>query len=197
MENPKKFTLQKNVPVKISEIKAGSAGNAKDEFVELYNPNEYHINIAGSGLALQGFSLGGGAANFALTSVPGKVYIAPFSYFLLTSATNYSGSVSADATFNNLATDVLVANGGLALATSTTSPTPQHQSGYAWHASRQLIAKAVILELIAPPLWPKTVHLERIAQGYPSATSTLALSFRRAHQMMGNGVDETTTRLNS
>ena len=55
-----------------------------------------------------------------MTAAPGKVYIAPFSYFLLTSATNYSGSVPADATFNNLATDVLIAsNGGLSLATST------------------------------------------------------------------------------
>ena len=92
-EGPKKFILQRTIPLKISEIKAGSTGNGKDEFVELYNPNEYHINIAGSGLALQGFTSGGGATNFALTAAPGKVYIAPFSYFLLTSATNYSGSV--------------------------------------------------------------------------------------------------------
>ena len=86
----------------------------KDEFVEIYNPNEYYINIAGSGLALHGFSTGGGATNFTFTATPNKTYIAPFSYYLLSSATNYNGSIPTDATFNNLTTDVLVSsNGGL------------------------------------------------------------------------------------
>ena len=119
-ENPKKFILQKTVPVKISEIKAGSTGNGKDEFVELYNPNDFYINLnqikTDGDLALYGY---GTSTHFALTFSPNKNYIAPFSYFLLTSATNYSGSVSADATFSNLTSDLLIANGGLLIATST------------------------------------------------------------------------------
>ena len=193
-EGPKKFILQRTIPLKISEIKAGSTGNGKDEFVELYNPNEYHINIAGSGLALQGFTSGGGATNFALTAAPGKVYIAPFSYFLLTSATNYSGSVPADATFNNLATDVLVANGGLSLATSTTvanaTSTKVDMLGYGTQPTANCESSDTGTNCAAT-LAEDGSSLERIAQGYPSATSTnTLLASGGAHQMMGNGVDK-------
>ena len=185
--------MQRTIPLKISEIKAGSTGNTKDEFVELYNPNEYHINIAGSGLALQGFSLGGGATNFALTAAPGKTYIAPFSFYLLTSATNYSGSVPADATFNNLATDVLVANGGLSLATSTApanaTSTKVDMLGYGTQPTANCESSDTGVNCVAA-LAEDSSSLERIAQGYPSATSTNTfLASGGAHQMMGNGVD--------
>ena len=161
--------------------------------MELYNPNEYHINIAGSGLALQGFTAGGGANNFALTAAPGKVYIAPFSYFLLTSATNYSGSVPADATFDNLATDVLVANGGLSLATSTTvslaTSTKVDMLGYGTQPTANCESSETSVNCAAA-LAEDGSSLERIAQGYPSATSTnTLLASGGAHQMMGNGVD--------
>ena len=193
-EGPKKFILQKTIPLKISEIKAGSTGNGKDEFVELYNPNEYHINIAGSGLALQGFSSGGGATNFALTAAPGKTYIAPFSFYLLTSATNYSGSVPADATFNNLATDVLVDNGGLTIATSTNvanaTSTKVDMLGYGTQMSVNCENSDTAGSVCAAALAEDGSSLERIAQGYPSATSTnTLLASGGAHQMMGNGVD--------
>ena len=89
-----KVYFAKNRSVKISEIKAGSTGNGKDEFVELYNPNDFYINLnqikIDGDLALYGY---GTSTHFALTFSPNKNYIAPFSYFLLTSATNYSGSV--------------------------------------------------------------------------------------------------------
>ena len=43
---------------------------------------------------------------------------------------------------------------------------------------------------IAPPLWRKTVRLKRIAQGYPSATSTAPFYFPAERIEMGNGVDK-------
>ena len=125
--------------------------------------------------------------------MPGKVYIAPFSYFLLTSATNYSGSAPADATFNNLATDVLVANGGLALATSTTvanaTSTKVDMLGYGTQPTANCESSDTGTNCAAA-LAEDGSSLERIAQGYPSATSTAPLlASGGAHQMMGNGVD--------
>jgi len=193
-DGPKKFILQKTIPLKISEIKAGSTDNAKDEFVELYNPNEYHINIAGSGLALHGFSAGGGATNFALTTAPGKTYIAPFSYFLLTSATNYSGSVPADATFDNLSTDVLIANGGLSLATSTIVSNATSTKVDMLCYGTQLTANCENSDTVgvaqAFALAEDGSSLERIAQGYPNATSTSeSMASGGMDFMKGNGVD--------
>lgn len=194
-EGPKKFILQRTIPVKISEIKSGSTGNAKDEFVELYNPNDYHINIAGSGLALHGFSAGGGATNFALTATPNKTYIAPFSYYLLGSATNYNGSIPADATFDNLSADVLVAsNGGLSLATSTNvanaTSTKVDMLCYGTEPAANCENSDTAGSAQALALAETGGSLERIAQGYPNATSTAPdLISGGTHQMKGNGID--------
>ncbi|MEK7130866.1 MAG: carboxypeptidase regulatory-like domain-containing protein, partial [Patescibacteria group bacterium] len=194
-DGQKKFILQRTIPLKISEIRAGSAGNAKDEFVEIYNPNEYYINIAGSGLALHGFSTGGGATNFTFTATPNKTYIAPFSYYLLSSATNYNGSIPTDATFNNLTTDVLVSsNGGLSLATSTNvtnaTSTKVDLLCYGAHPIANCENSDTVLSERAGALAEDGSSLERIAQGYPNATSTNSSMISGGSDFMkGNGID--------
>ena len=112
---------------------------------------------------------------------------------MLTSATNYSGSAPADATFNNLATDVLVANGGLSLATSTTvslaTSTKVDMLGYGTQPTANCESSETSVNCAAA-LAEDGSSLERIAQGYPGATSTAPfLASGGAHQMMGNGVD--------
>ncbi|RJQ32488.1 hypothetical protein C4572_01120 [Candidatus Parcubacteria bacterium] len=201
VDNPKKITLQKTIPIKISEVKAGSTGNAKDEFVELYNPYEIFINLSqiktDGNLAVFGFNSDGGVAGGAastLTFPAGKKYIKPFGYFLLTSATNYSGSVSADATFNNLANDLLAANGGLSIATSTTVANATSSKvdllGWGTQPAANCENTDTAGSACAAALAETGGSLERIAQGYPSATSTAAdLVSGGAHYMKGNGAD--------
>lgn len=204
MEMPKKFILQKTIPIKISEVKAGSAGNTKDEFIEFYNPNDFYINLnalkTDGSLALYGLNSTGGAvgdgvaSHFALNFSPSKNYIAPFSYFLMTSATNYSGSVPSDATFNNLTNDLMIINGGLTFATSTivTNATSSRVDMLGW--GTQPSANCENSDTVGTPCASSLVEdgssLERIAQGFPNGTSTAAdLISSGTHAMKGNGVD--------
>ena len=95
----KKVTLNQSAALKISEVKAGSTGNAGDEFIELYNTGEADINLADIPLSLHTFYSvpNGSSTPIALTYY--KRIIPSHGFFLIGSQIGYSGATPLDAVF--------------------------------------------------------------------------------------------------
>lgn len=89
----------------ISEIQI-AGNNATDEFVELYNPTNNVVNLAGWKLTKK-TSTGSTETNL-VSSASMSGTIAPHGYFLITHPTDYTGSTTADKTYstsNSIAAD--------------------------------------------------------------------------------------------
>ena len=83
-----------NTNVVISQVQVSGTGNTHQEFVELYNPTNAAIDLAGWEIGKEAQS---GANLYPLVeSLSGTIQ--PFSYFLI-APTDYSSSVSADITY--------------------------------------------------------------------------------------------------
>src|SRR3989344_7436179 len=114
----RKVSLNRSGTLKISEVKAGSIGNTSDEFIELYNSGESDINLSDLPLSVHSFYTNG-------SSTPGvsltyyKKIIPSHGYFLIANPIGYSGSVPTDAIFSTSTFNILLANGGLSIATGT------------------------------------------------------------------------------
>lgn len=80
--------------VLVSEIMVGSEGNAKDEFIELYNPTDRTIDLTGYSIRKKS-STGTESSLVAAARLNGKS-IAPGGYFLLGSGGGYAGPTLAD-----------------------------------------------------------------------------------------------------
>ncbi|MEK7067724.1 MAG: lamin tail domain-containing protein, partial [Patescibacteria group bacterium] len=106
--------------VVISEIKIGNVGEADDEWIELYNPTNADIDLKSLPLKLHiRNSVGTDNSkiiNFTRSVIPAK------GFFLLASATNYTGGVPADATYSTSGIK-LVSSGGIYISMSAASST--------------------------------------------------------------------------
>lgn len=177
----KKLTLYQSAPLKISEVKAGSTGNAGDEFIELYNTSETAINLQDLSLNLYILNQGGGAGLKSLTYY--KKVIPARGFFLIASQTNYSGSVPPDAVYTTLSGNTLGANTGLVIATSSTitsaTSTAIDKLGWGTEAVANCETSCATGDTA---LTENGSSLERVAVGYPVATST-------AGSMMTGGPD--------
>ena len=102
-------------PIKIAGVRGGSSGNSLDEYVMLYN--QMNSAYAASGTlvlhVLRGASDVAIPLSFATTSIPDH------GFFLITSASGYSGSVSPDATYST--SSDLIASSTTAIYISTTT----------------------------------------------------------------------------
>jgi len=161
----------------ISEIKIGNVGEADDEWIELYNPTNADIDLESLPLKLHIRNSVGTdnnkIINFTRSVIPAK------GFFLLASATNYTGGVPADATYSTSGIK-LVSNGGIYISMSAASSTnvidqvgwgSQPFDGY---------------ENTAFTDNPSSVQsLERKA----NATSSKELLVNGVHQWLGNGYD--------
>ncbi|MFY2561988.1 lamin tail domain-containing protein [Corallococcus terminator] len=82
--------------VVISEFSGGMTANARDEFVELYNPTSAAVDLSGWQLSYRSAA----GPNYSTTyTIPAGRSIPSHGYFLLV-GTAYSGAVAADATHN-------------------------------------------------------------------------------------------------
>ena len=91
--------------VVISEVQIGGA-TAKDEFVELYNPTNAQVSLEGWYLTKKtsGGTEGNLLAGFPDTSIPAH------GFFLITPQSNYTGSVTADATYSQTTNSIAADN---------------------------------------------------------------------------------------
>ncbi|MBI3046037.1 MAG: Ig-like domain-containing protein [Candidatus Harrisonbacteria bacterium] len=192
--NPgKKVTLNQSATLKISEVKAGSTGNSADEFIELYNSGEADINLEDLPLRLHAFYPNGSSTPVALTYYFKKV-IPSHGYFLIGSQVGYSGSVPLDAVYN-ATSSILSLHGGFSIATS--SATTQATSskidmiGFGLQPTANCENGEGSTTPCAPALADDGTSLERLAQGYPNATSTaVTMAVGGADATKGNGFDK-------
>lgn len=98
----------------ISEV-APRANGINDEFVELYNPTTYSINLAEIGLKLWKKNITGVNSNIPLSAPLG--IILSKGYYLLATSTNATNGVTVDSTFSATASN-LVANETVYISTS-------------------------------------------------------------------------------
>ncbi len=167
----RKVTLNQGATLKISEVRAGDAANTANEFIELYNSGDTAINLQDLPLNLFIFNQAGGAGLKTLTYY--KKVIPAHGFFLIASQTNYSGSVPADAVYTTLSGNTLAANTGLSIATSSTvslaTSTAIDRVGWGTEAVANCEGTCTTG---ATDLTENSSVLERVAIGYPSATST-------------------------
>ena len=180
----KKVTLNKSATLKISEVKIGTLINAADEFIELYNSGEAGINLSDLPLALHAFYPSGSSTPVGLTYY--KRVIPSHGFFLIGSQVGYSDSVQLDAVYT-ATSSILALNAGFSIATSsvTTNATSTAIDFLGWGS--QPIGNCENGEASTTPCAPALElgnTLERIALGYPNATST-------TNSMSGNGSDYT------
>ncbi len=191
----KKAVLNQTAPIKISEIKIGATGNPEDEFVELYNTGSADINLADLPLSLYLFNSTGGAQRKTLNYV--KKVIPGYGFFLIGSASNYSNnSVSLDASYDTITGGqfTLGVDGGLSIATSSVvaNATSSKIDMVCWGAqpSANCENSDTVGAVGAPLNLQDGTSMERLAQGYPMATSTAGtLAQGGVDAGKGNGVD--------
>lgn len=96
-------------PIVISQVMLGRAGNAKHEFVELYNPNETEVNLAGYSLSKKTAS---GQESLLVSAKKFIGQIKAKSYFLIASP-ELATAVKADLSYSN--SNTLAKNNSLIL----------------------------------------------------------------------------------
>ena len=186
----KKVTLNQSATLKISEVKLGVIGNSNDEFIELYNSGEADINLADLPLRLHTFYTSGSSTPVQLTYY--KQIIPSHGYFLIGSQVGYSGTVPLDAIYN-ATSSILSLNGGFSIATSsaTTAATSTKIDMIGWgnQPAGNCENSDTVLAICAPNL-AEGASLERLALGYPSATSTASSMLVQGSDMSkGNSLD--------
>ena len=193
----RKVSLNQSATIKISEIKIGTAVSGADEFIELYNSGEADVNLADLPLRVHSFYANGSSTpGISLTYY--KKVIPSHGYFLIANQSGYSGNTQAqaDAIFaTSTFTGVLFANGGLSIATSTiaASATSTAIDFVGWGS--QPITSCENLEASTTPcvltLTENGASIERLATGYPTASSTAAtMTTGGADATKGNGFDK-------
>ena len=195
-----KVTLEQTIPIKISEVKIGTSVSALDEFIELYNPNPFNINLQRAGLGLHAISVAGKATNTPLTYMAGAEIIEEHGFFLIANGYAYSGTNPPDAGYATT-TNLLVMNGGVSIATSTVvaSATTTRVDMVSWntHPGADCEDSDTAGNVCAGTAAGATFTVaedgksfERLAQGYPNATSTAAnLALGGSQEFKGNGLD--------
>src|SRR3989338_6466466 len=173
----RKVSLNQSGTLKISEVKVGQASNAADEFIELYNSGEADINLADLPLRVHSFyDSGSSTPGIALTYY--KKVIPSHGYFLIANQFGYSGSVPADAVLATSTFSLLLSNGGLSIATSTlgSSATSTAIDYLGWGSqpaggceNNDTTGNVCATNLTGTDTGSS---LERLATGYPEATST-------------------------
>jgi hypothetical protein len=171
----KKVILNQSATLKISEVKAGATGNGSDEFIELYNSGDADINLSDLPLAVHSFYTNGSSTPAVPLTYYKKV-IPAHGYFLIANPIGYSGGVPPDAIFATSTFSVLLADGGLTISTSTPGDvaTSTAIDYVGWGSQPVGNCEG---RLCAPALPEDGTSLERVAVGFPSATST-AVSLR-------------------
>lgn len=192
----RKVSLNQSATLKISEAKIGTAINAGDEFIELYNSGEADINLQDLPLAVHKFYGTGSSSPISLTYF--KKVIPSHGYFLIANQYNYDNSAHVqskepDAVLATTTFSVLVADGGFSIATSSAglSATSTAIDKLGW--GMQPAANCENTDTTGTACSTLTENgssLERLAQGYPSATSTVAaMQTGGADATKGNGID--------
>ncbi|HCB35257.1 MAG: hypothetical protein A2W52_03180 [Candidatus Taylorbacteria bacterium RIFCSPHIGHO2_02_49_25] len=192
----RKVSLNQSGTLKISEVKVGQASNAADEFIELYNSGEADINLADLPLRVHSFyDSGSSTPGIALTYY--KKVIPSHGYFLIANQFGYSGSVPADAVLATSTFSLLLSNGGLSIATSTlgSSATSTAIDYLGWGSqpaggceNNDTTGNVCATNLTGTDTGSS---LERLATGYPEATSTAATLFTGGvDSTKGNGFDK-------
>ncbi len=116
----KVIRLSKTALVKISEVKVGTATNSADEFVELYNSGEVPIDLSQTPISLHTFYSNGSSTPVGITYF--KKVIPPQGFFLIASQNGFNGgSIQPDAVFATSSFDVIKVNGGVSIATTSSS----------------------------------------------------------------------------
>lgn len=190
--NPgKKVTLNQSAALKISEVKAGSTGNAGDEFVELYNTGEADINLADLPLNLHTFysTPNGSSTPVALTYY--KRIIPSHGFFLIGSQIGYSGATPLDAVFATSSFSAFNANGGVSIATSSgIAATTTAIDRIAWGS--QSLANG------EGPSLPADLANDKSYERKASTTSTnVSMASGGMDASKGNGVDNNDNRLDN
>lgn len=189
-----KVTLERTASVKISEVKAGASTNAGDEFVELYNAGEVDVNLQTLPLNFHTFYAGAGGSTTPVSLKYFNSIIPKHGFFLIASEFNYSGNTSPDAVFATSSFSVIVPNGGVSIATSSgvnSTTTAIDRVGWGLQAGANCENNSdTPASPCAPALAEDGSSLERLAQGYPNATSTaVGMAEGGADSTRGNGVD--------
>ncbi len=113
------ITLNQSAPIKVSEVRAGTTGNASDEFVELYNPSDVAVDLSHLPLNLHTFYGNGSSTPIGLTYNFNRRVIPAHGFFLLAAQYGYSGTAQPDAVFATSTLDLIIPDGGIAIATSS------------------------------------------------------------------------------
>lgn len=192
----RKVSLNQSGTLKISEVKVGQASNAADEFIELYNSGEADINLADLPLSIHSF-FDSGSSTPAISLTYYKKVIPSHGYFLIANQFGYSGSVPADAVLATSTFSILLPNGGVSIATSTlgSAATSTAIDYVGWGGqpaggceNSDTTGNVCTVNLTGTDTGSS---LERIATGYPEATSTAASMFSGGiDSTKGNGFDK-------
>ena len=107
----------------ISEVQIAGGGTASttDEFIELYNPSMAAFDLNAMGVRLHIVGADGTDSDKPLSYVSATSTIAAKGFFLITSATNYDGAATADATYIATTTPSLEDNGAVYISFATTT----------------------------------------------------------------------------
>ena len=182
--NPaRKVTLNQSANLKISEVKIGTSSNAADEFVELYNSGEADIDLGDLPLRFHKFYSTGSSSPVNLTYY--KRVIPKRGFFLIGNQIGYSGTVPLDAVFASSTFSLLGANQGFSIATSSglqATSSKIDMIGWGTEATGNCENSEASATPCAPALTENGSSLERLASGYPVATST-------ATTLTGSGID--------
>jgi len=193
----RKVSLNQGATLKISEIKIGTALSGADEFIELYNSGEADINLADLPLSVHSFYASGSSTpGISLTYY--KKIIPSHGYFLIANQFGYSGSAQPDAVMATSTSSILLANGGLSIATSTlanqATSTAIDLVGWGTQpiANCENNADEGSVTPCVATLLENSSSIERNSTGYPfSATSTAdTLAPGGVDSTKGNGFDK-------
>lgn len=159
--------------VVISEIQVGGV-TAGDEFVELYNPTNAAIDLAGWRLTKKASS---GAQTSLVSSMNGS--IPSHGFFLITPQTGYTGSVSADITYSSSSSAAVVTANNTVVLYSDSGTTVVDKVG---------MGTASDVEGASAGVPDNGQSLERKA----NSASTVASMMTGADKLLGNGEDTDT-----
>ncbi len=125
--------------LRISEVQTGASANTKDEFVELFNPSDSSLSLAGLFMHITDED---GVADTSFT-LPSDTVPAHGYYLIATSF--YSGSIAADHTYST-GTTQLATNSAVYISASATANTSVIDTvGWGTSATKEITALAAIV----------------------------------------------------